>query len=56
MSTKRQLGQLSLLEKRLRFDDLPQKTRQRLVQRLARLLLERLASSAQTHAKEQPHE
>ena len=55
MSIKHQRPQMSLLEQRLQIQDLPEETRQRLVQQLARLLAQRLECSVRPKVKEQSH-
>ena len=55
MSIKHQLAQMSLLEQRLQIQDLPEETRQRLLQQLASLLAERLKCSVLPKVKEQSH-
>lgn len=48
-------NQLLLFERQHRWQDLPQDTREHLVQLLARLFVESLNSSPQPNTKEQPH-
>ena len=47
--------QLLLLEKRQRWNDVPQETRQQVVGYLASLLIERLTSSSARSNQEQSH-